>query len=174
MPKGPKREGLLKKKKRGDQMIKKKNYLNIELCKECGGSCCKRMPGGCFPEDFGKPLLKNLIEAFKSGNWAIDWWEGDPTEKNELEKAYYIRPKIKGADNLFDPTFGGECVFLNDKGCELLPEERPLSCRMLEPKPKVENCIHHLGNEKQKAALAWLPFTDMILEAARKVGYENK
>jgi Fe-S-cluster containining protein len=156
-------------------MMENKNYLNIKLCKECGGACCKRLPGAAFPKDFGeKSLLENLVKAFKRNKWAIDWWEGDPTGKNKLEKAYYIRPKIKGADNLFDPTFGGECIFLNNKGCELPPEERPLSCKLLEPKPKGKNCIHHLGNEKQKAALTWLPFTDMILEAARKVGYEDK
>lgn len=150
--------------------MKNKNYLNIELCKKCGGACCKRMPGECFPEDFGKPLLKNLIEAFESDNWAIDWWEGDPRrDENKLEKAYYIRPRIKGVNKLFDPSWGGECVFLKKKGCILPPEKRPISCRLLEPEPKGKGCINHNGTGKRGAALAWLPFTNIILEASRKI-----
>lgn len=153
-----------------EMMIKKKNYLNYELCKECGGACCKFMPGECFPEDFGEPLLENLIEAFESGNWAIDWWEGDP-RKNEdkLDRAYYIRPRIKGINKLFDPSWGGECIFLNKKVCILPPEKRPMSCKMLEPKPKGEDCIHHNGTGKREAAIAWLPFTDVILKASRRI-----
>jgi len=150
--------------------MKNKNYLNSKICKECGGACCKFMPGECFPEDFGKPLLENLMESFKSDNWAIDWWEGDPRyDEGKLEKAYFIRPKIKGVNKLFDPSRGGECIFLKEKGCALSPEKRPISCRLLEPKPKGKGCISHNGTGKRGAALAWLPFTNIILEASRRI-----
>jgi len=152
-------------------MTKKKNYLNPKICKECGGACCNFFPGECYPEDFGDPLLENLIKAFESGKWAIDWWEGDPRpEEDKLERAYYIRPSLKGVNRLFDPSWGGECIFLNNDRCILSPEERPKSCRMLEPKPKGEDCIHHDGTGgKREAAIAWLPFTDVILEASRRI-----
>ena len=145
----------------------KKNYLNINICKECGGKCCKSMPGSAYPVDFKKPLDKSLLEAFKLGNWAIDWWEGDPINKDILEKAYYIRPRTKNNNNLFDASWGGECIFLNKKGCILKPEERPQSCRLLEPK-KNEKCIHH-GKSKHGAAIEWLPYTNIILEVAKKI-----
>ena len=149
--------------------MKKENYLNVKICKECGGACCKRMPGSAYPEDFKEPLLESLVEAFKSGNWAIDWWEGDPTNKNSLEKAYYVRPRTKGNNNLFDPSWGGECIFLNERGCTLEPEERPQSCRLLEPKLGGEDCIHHNGTGKRGAAIAWLPFTKVVLGVAEIV-----
>jgi len=152
----------------------KKNYLNVEVCKECGGACCKKMPGAAYPEDFGGPLLENLVEAFESGNWAIDWWEGDPRgNKDELEKAYYIRPRTKNSTRLFDPSFGGECIFLNKRGCKLLPGGRPKSCRMLEPNLGGKDCIHHNGAGKRKATIAWLPFTMVVLKAAKIVTKEN-
>lgn len=28
-------------------------YQNSELCKECGGKCCKLFPGAYFPGDYG-------------------------------------------------------------------------------------------------------------------------
>lgn len=143
----------------------KKNFLNINICKKCSGKCCKSMPGSAYPEDFKEPLLESLIEAFNSENWAIDWWEGDLTNKNDLEKAYYIRPRTKDNKDLFDPSWGGECIFLNEKGCTLEPEERPQSCRLLEPRGN-GSCILH-GESKRGAAVAWLPFTTVILEAAK-------
>ena len=27
-------------------------HTDEEICRECGGECCKRFPGACFPEDF--------------------------------------------------------------------------------------------------------------------------
>lgn len=148
-----------------------KNFLDIKMCKKCGGKCCKQMPGSAYPEDFKKPLSKSLLIAFKSGNWAIDWWEGDPTNKDNLEKAYYVRPRVKDNNNLFDPSFGGECIFLNENGCTLKPEERPQSCRLLEPRENGLNCICH-GKSKRGAAVAWLPYTDIILKVAEKTKEE--
>lgn len=84
------------------------NYLNVELCKRCGGECCKFISGGYMPEDFGEPLLENLTKAFQTGNYAVDWWEGDPTGNDEIECGYYVRPKVKGADRIYDPSSGGE------------------------------------------------------------------
>ena len=152
--------------------MEKENYLNIEVCKKCGGKCCKSMPGSTYPEDFKEPLLRSIVENLKSGNWAIDWWEGDPTDKDDLERAYYIRPRIKDNNNLFDPSWGGKCIFLNGKGCILKPKERPQSCRLLEPREN-ESCISH-GKSKRGAAIAWLPFTTVILKAAKIAAKKNQ
>lgn len=151
--------------------MKKKNYLNIEICKKCGGVCCKKLPGATYPEDFEEPLLESLVETFKSGDWAIDWWEGNPTHtgRREIDKAYYVRPRTKNSTKLFNPSWGGGCIFLDKKGCKLLPEERPKSCRMLEPKLGGVDCIHHDSTGKRGAAIAWLPFTTVVLEAAKIV-----
>ena len=147
--------------------VKKKNYLDIDICKKCGGRCCKSMPGSAYPEDFKKPLSESLLSAFKSRNWAIDWWDGDPTDEDILEKAYYIRPRTKDNNNLFAATWGGECIFLDKKGCILGPEKRPQSCRLLEPKEN-KSCVSH-GGSKQGSAIAWLPYTNIILEIARLI-----
>ena len=146
----------------------KKNYLNVELCKACGGKCCKHMPGIAYPVDFKKPLLQSLIRAFKSGMWAIDWYEGDPTRDDKLTQVYYIRPRIKGIKELFDPSWGGECVFLTTKGCTLKPLERPKTCRMLEP-ASLTKCVFHAAGTKRVCAIAWLPYQDIILKAAEAV-----
>ena len=146
----------------------KKNYLNTELCAECEGRCCKRMPGAAFPVDFKKPLAKSLLTAFKSGHWAIDWYEGDPTGRGKLEQVYYIRPKIKDTKELFDPAWGGKCIFLARDGCTLKSLERPKACRLMEP-VTLTKCTLHAG-DKGSAARAWLPHQRTILKAAKTCG----
>lgn len=156
----------LKKKRRISKV--KRNYLNVELCKKCEGKCCKMLPGIAYPVDFKSPLAKSLVEAFKSGKWAIDWYEGDPTKGDSFNQVYFVRPRIKGVKELFDPAWGGECIFLTEKGCTLLPLTRPKACRLMEP-VTLEHCILHAG-DKAAAARAWLLYQDIILVAAKEFG----
>jgi len=158
----------------------KTNYLNPNLCKECGGECCKQMPGIYSPEDFGtteETIEKNLTKALETKLLSIDWWEGDPRENicsiDKLRKAYFIRPATK--DNkrgLFDPSWGGECVFLTENGCTLQSKDRPYECRMLEPKEN-ECCILH-GKDKRKLSIVWIPFNEMIRRIETKITNSKK
>lgn len=136
-------------------------YDNPEICSKCGGQCCKGLPGAAFPEDFGLPDGSLLRWALETGRWCIDWWEGDPRPgKDELHRAYFVRPATKGREGVwFDASWGGECTFLTASGCSLLSENRPLNCRMLEPMGEGARCKCHLGDSpKERAAIAWLPY----------------
>ncbi len=148
-------------------------YLNAEICKECQGECCKSLPGACLPNDFTEPILISLVKAFESGKYAVDWWERDPRpDKDEISRGYFIRPAIKGAKNLFDPSWGNKiCIFLTDEGCELNYDERPAGCRALEPKEDFR-CISH-GADKQEASIAWIPYHEDILLAAKIIRNEE-
>lgn len=144
-----------------------------EICKKCGGACCKRYPGATIPSQWGKDdkeILENLTKAFKSKKWAIDWCENDPRRgKYEEEDFYFVRPADKeyGDDFLFCPLWKGECVFLTPKGCSLPEEKRPLECRTLIPR-KDFKCIQYFT--KREAAILWIPYRDIILEAAKRSG----
>ncbi len=137
-------------------------YENHAICAECGGKCCKRMPGIVLPDDLKKPLKESVMELLFTGKYAVDWWEGDPRDdEDEYSYVYYIRPKVKGHEKkLLHPSWGGECIFLTDTGCELPFEQRPAECRMLEPVRSGE-CIYH-GVTKQEFALIWLEYQDII------------
>lgn len=142
-------------------------YYNRSICRACGGKCCKTMAGASSPEDFGAPnqklLLRNLIKLFKSGDWTIDWWDGDPTESTvpKCEQGLFIRPQHKGNRAVLrDPSWGGECVFLTDKGCRLPAHKRPKGCRMLEPKQD-KRCVVH-DYTKQRSAIDWMPYHTII------------
>jgi len=143
-------------------------YDNPTLCTECGGKCCKKIPGPAHPSDFGCPKRgwkKNLETALQSGKWAIDWWEGDPRPGgSELYRVYYVRPATKGNEGIrFDASWGGECTFLGDTGCTLSSEGRPTVCRLVEPKAK-GNCKYHgkYKHDKRDSAIKWIPHQKLL------------
>lgn len=137
-------------------------YDDKKTCSACGGRCCKTMPGCAYPEDFGQALEK-LDSALASGRWAIDWWEGDPRPgKDEMSKAYFVRPAVKGHEGrIYHGAWGGECTFLGPYGCELASDERPRECRHLEPLPEGV-CEMHGDCGKQSAAIAWIPHAEAL------------
>ncbi|MBT1247377.1 MULTISPECIES: hypothetical protein [unclassified Thermosipho (in: thermotogales)] len=133
-------------------------YINFEICSKCKGKCCKNYPGLALPNDFGntkEEIYKNLIDAFKSGNWCIDW---------EKKEEYFVRPSIKGKEfQVFDHSISGECTFLTERGCKLTKEKRPSGCLLLEPKEN-EKCVQHL--KKQKVMNEWKKFHNILINAA--------
>lgn len=145
-------------------------FLNAEICTKCSSKCCKQMPGETVPDDFtcnGEDLPTAILQALESGKWVIDWWEGDPRDFDDdnpeyISSGYYVRPRAKNdRTGNFCPSWSGECVFLSKDGCTLAPEDRPTSCRLLEPKQD-GNCIMHDGGGKHAAAMAWLPYWEML------------
>lgn len=140
------------------------------VCGPCGGKCCKGMPAAAFPIDFGatsEAMLQSLTEKLSTGRWAIDWWEGNPSDDSAgdgIEQAYFVRPAVRGNGQLFDPSWGGPCTFHSSTGCEIF-SERPQGCRGLEPSDPPGKCTPR-HSTKQDAAIAWLPFHSLILQAA--------
>lgn len=156
-------------------------FENEELCAACGGDCCNNMPGAMMPDDIkGYPggmwglMSEKLYSLFYTKHYVIDCWEGDPRpDKDELDQAYYIRPKNDDTSHpgLYSFSWGGRCIFLTEHGCKLEAESRPYTCRMLEPKPNKE-CIVHGQGGKRGCAIAWIEHTDAIERAARKIQAE--
>jgi Fe-S-cluster containining protein len=146
------------------------NYQDEKICSTCGGQCCKNMPGIASPEQFGVPdqneMFDNLLKALSGGKYAVDYWEGD----ERAPTTYYIRPRTKRHKNNYpvDPSFGGECTFLNDKGCELLHDERPETCKSL--KPGIEDCTSEIS--KLDSVKKWIPYQKIIKNVLRKYDEE--
>lgn len=112
-------------------------------------------------------MAERLREAFKTGRWALDWWEGDPRrECNDLLIAYYVRPAMKGYEGeTLHAGWTGECTHLTKRGCELEHDTRPLGCRGLKPKASVNGrCIVQYGS-KEDMCIAWIPYHGVLVRA---------
>lgn len=142
------------------------SYERPDLCAPCGGSCCKQMPGSATPEDFGAPdravMVTRIRSALASGLWSIDWWEGD---LDGHDSPNYLRPAtVSGRGRIFDPSWGGACVFHREDGCAIFPS-RPSGCRGLEPNKDSHGCTpRHSG--KQDCIRAWAEYQDELARAS--------
>ena len=137
-------------------------YLNKELCKECGGNCCKTMGCHYSPEDFKDISYESLKKEIERGHISIDWWEGDPADDGELnigEKAFFLRVRNIGA-GIVDASWGGVCMLLGEDGCILNDEDRPKGGRLLVP---CEDGKCEVLYSKQQAAIDWLKYKDILL-----------
>jgi Fe-S-cluster containining protein len=146
-----------------------KSNENKKICAACGGRCCKRLPGAMYPSDVKKgrsklSMRKALQTVLASGRYAVDWWEGE-----NGKSVYYLRPHTKEGKNcggLLDPSWGGECTFLREDGCELKFEQRPRTCRKLVPIAGGRSC-HTESHSKKAAYRRWLPYQTDIKAALR-------
>jgi len=149
-------------------------YQPTSKCAECGGECCKEMPGSVVPQDLGKDVRSRAKEMLESGDYQLDWWEGDVTG-GERDRSLYMRPSVVGNRDLQYGSWGNDpCVFLTATGCRLPFEDRPHGCRMLEP--TANGCICHSGHtsDKENAAIQWYPLNDMLEEICREIEENQK
>jgi Fe-S-cluster containining protein len=148
------------------------------ICSMCKGACCKGGSGFAIPSDFDHEITADFLETIlKTGNWAIDWWDGEIRENiefddpNQMGQCYAIRPAHTNDESVFSPSWGGVCVLWSlEKGCSLPYKNRPLECRSLKPKEKMEmHCIPDKKYNKQYAIMQWLPYQKTIVEAGNRV-----
>jgi len=142
------------------------NNENKELCRKCGGQCCKHGAGGWFPGDL-PPITEELLNDMLDNGYQFDWWEGNPTkeEKHNDKTAYYLRPQhTNSIGKVRNPSWGGQCVFLGDSGCTKTWKDRPTQCKALQPNVEEPGtgCYWEDRYGKREIAEAWLPYNDII------------
>jgi hypothetical protein len=97
-------------------------YHETEMCVRCEGECCRRQSGHCLPTEFGS--AKAVRAAVESGSYAI------VLLLDSQIMARIVRPHYKEPDRKLG------CVFHNANGCDLLWQDRPYGCRMLQPRER--------------------------------------
>ncbi len=81
---------------------------------------------------------------------------------DEWPQTLYLRAsEVHDRDRVIAPSWGGRCVLLTDEGCLLPLDERPTGCRLLDP----DTCHASEVNDKERAALQWVPYQDLLIEA---------
>lgn len=157
-----------------------RGYESAEICKGCGGACCKANGCSLAPEDMlrelaiwqgeredekvpdeernkGQPAemdLRHLEEWLRQSDCAIDSFTG------AAGLCYYIRMRHKcftfiGVDAM------GECIALTNRGCGLHYARRPKGGRYLEGRPD-GHCQQHYTREQMEED--WGPYQQMLRE----------
>lgn len=147
------------------------DFQRPDLCGSCKDRCCDLLPGETHPVDWGAPdqvrMKERLLVALRSGEWALDYWEGN-VKKGQTTTSYYVRPATKDKKGkLIDPSWGGTCILLGEQGCGLAHDDRPTACRSLEPKENRPCKSHTKG--KEEAAILWLEHKDLLAEVIEEL-----
>ena len=154
-------------------------HIDTAICKPCGGICCKMQPGITAPAQWGttqEERTENLKQAFATGQWAVDWWEGDTDSDGDLEQIYFVRPAAIGVNYLFHGAGRDRaCTFLSADGCTLAAEARPDVCLQLIPSTG-KSCdppgpFEH-ENLKGEYAHLWRLHQVEIISAAQAAGHD--
>lgn len=128
---------------------KKVGCENSQVCKECGGKCCKKAPCHWGPDDI-KDLSYSGIKKFLKEKKYISVLRL-PGEVCEVcfrtidykgEYFYILRTRTRGTGiaavvNQIDKD--DKCMLLTPEGCKISFEERPKGARLLIPDEK-RNC----------------------------------
>lgn len=161
------------------------NNETPELCRECGGRCCRNY--GCgwsvddFVREFGDVTVENVIKGLKTGLIAIDWWEGDYRDQydidypyqDERERCFFIRSRhVNENDCSWDGSWGGICISLTEHGCRFDWDHRPLGGKGLIPQknkedPHLTDCIEI--NRKIEFVNDWFPYSEILEDAKETI-----
>ena len=146
-----------------------------EICKECGGRCCKSLGCSLCPEDMISRILKRRERIGSEITNSVESPTATPTAE-EIEswlidsdcaldsfgypggRLLYVRMRHKcftfiGVDAM------GECTALTDTGCTLSYEDRPKGGKMLIASED-RNCTQHYTREMMVED--WLPYQDRL------------
>jgi len=136
-----------------------------EVCRKCGGVCCKQSGGLVFPSDalsVGESDIRSfLFENINNGKYSVDAFIDDQKGKS----GYYIRMRQITDSGAFNPGTKGTCSFLNENGCSFDYNNRPKGCRDLIPSPP--DCYFPDGLSLTECVDAWKHYSNIIEEVIR-------
>ena len=147
-----------------------KNYLNPknvnpEICKECGGQCCKRCGCNFSPDDFQEISFEYLRQQMEKGYISIDYVDGETFYRSW--GVYILRVRNQERP-IVDTEYVRRtpCVLWTEKGCKLDYEHRPSSGRLMIPSKKIEKItgerICPTSYSTKQCCDEWRPYQDVL------------
>jgi Fe-S-cluster containining protein len=149
-------------------------------CAQCGGECCKGVPGVYHPDDLFDSMtdleIKNkIISMLKSGNTVVTRREvvnediGYPYAAKTIAVNVLSARAVQGSNrSWFQHDNIGRCINLNDSGCVLSSIDRPRECRTLVPTQwwvTKSPCKQESSFDSDDLTNEWTIYEEIIREA---------
>lgn len=142
-------------------------FENKDLCKKCGGRCCKKSGCDYFVSDFDVIDKSSLVKLLDTGNVSIVAALSFRTLKNKdrvVEPFLYLRARNidRGIVDLF--SLKKTCSMLTDEGCTYTLENRPGGGVNLIP--SIEGCrpFKQPVDELKK----WAPYQSLLSKLVKR------
>lgn len=149
-----------------------KTYVDKEMCKKCGGVCCKQ--NGCIylPRDFKNMNINYLIQELEKGNISIS---GQPASVPFLEDVWtymlYLRSRNEDSPVVDLFTKGGPCINLTENGCVLERKDMPSFGKSIRPTKIGGPCKQMVDPEFMTGS--WLEHQELLKRIIMKITGED-
>ena len=156
-----------------DSQSTEESSCNYELCKTCGGNCCKMLPCGLSPDQVKSILnestlnIDNIRKLLKTGEYSLDYWWEDPkghkSFSNVNSEWFFIRYRSKNA-HIADYEYDGEgCIHLTSTGCDLPFNKRGIDGKLLKPTgTSLDDLYCKSFVSKRDLGLLWLKYSNIL------------
>lgn len=111
-------------------------YFKPEVCKECGGECCKRCGCDFSPDDFEEISFEYLKGQLEKGYISIVFIDGDAIYDDV--GVFILRMRNCGMPIVDSGNESAPCILWKEnKGCEFDYNHRPTGGRLLIPTEEI-------------------------------------
>ena len=167
-------------------MKKETKNENLDICRECGGMCCKKSGCDYSANDFKNCSYDTLAKELQKGDKSIVCYmkfKIDADGNYIYDPFLYLRARNKNRDVIDLISIKTGCALLNKDGCDHPYKQRPEGGRNLKPVRFEKGMCYPLKNPMSIVS-TWKPyqkvlkrivltFTGMNLDAKIRQDVEN-
>lgn len=137
---------------------------NRELCRKCGGTCCKET--GCYysADDFKVINSRSIKDLLNEGYTSIG---SDILYSYPYKVILLLKARNRDAEKIDLISCSSYCSALEDTGCRYTLDERPSGGKYLIPKKRKMCCYEDI--RLIDIILSWLPYQDMLMELCEEL-----
>jgi Fe-S-cluster containining protein len=143
---------------------------NKDVCRKCGGKCCKKCGCAYVPSDFESMSIDYLQEKLKEGNISItSTLLFDKLNNGETTCTPFLYLRVRNINRpIVDIlSFKTPCLMLKENGCAYNFEKRPTGGKNLVPQPDFK-CVPKEDLEKL-IIIPWARYQKTLARLVKRI-----
>lgn len=140
---------------------------NTEVCKNCGGRCCKKSGCDYWPSDLPDKTYKGILKFLENGKISIVAMMNFKRINGKLCNFpfLYLRERNTGRDVVDLLSMKTPCSNLTEHGCSYTYEERPSGGKNLTPS---KDGLCYPKEDNLQKVLEWSPYQKQLEKIVKR------
>ena len=140
---------------------------NTEVCKNCGGRCCKKSGCDYWPSDLPDKTYKGILKFLENGKVSIVAMMNFKRINGKLCNFpfLYLRERNTGRDVVDLLSMKTPCSNLTEHGCSYTYEERPSGGKNLTPS---KDGLCYTKEDNLQKVLEWSPYQKQLEKIVKR------
>ena len=146
-----------------------------DVCRECGGFCCKKSGCDYSPDDFQDKSLNGILKILDCGNISIVSiisFELLPNGKKYCNQFLFLRARNIDRDIVDLMSYRKQCSMLTENGCSYDLEHRPSGGANLIPlgiNPDTGIPLCHPAGDPNEIVRPWESYQKVLAKAVKRL-----